>query len=114
MKQYKFLLIGLTICFFSGCNQEEEKNTFDPHAKGYQINQKKIEQGDVQIEASLKDNLEKGELILIMNIKNNSGSTISVDYTTCSLSIDAERVVVPMPKKIFKSTIPDGEEENYE
>jgi hypothetical protein len=116
MKQYKFLFIALSICFFSRCknNSAEEKNTFDPNAKGYQINQNKIEQGDVLVEASLKDNLEKGELMLALNIKNNSGNSISVDYTSCSLTIDAERVVVPMPKGTFKNELADGTEEHYE
>jgi hypothetical protein len=115
MNRYKFLLFGLSICIFSSCTTNvSEENTFDPNAAGYQVNLKKIVQGDIEVETSLKDDLPNGELILLMTIKNNSGDAISIDYPNCGLSVNVERVVVPEFRKSFKAEIPDGAQEDYE
>lgn len=115
MKRYILQLLPLTFLIFQACKPNTtEENVFDPQATGYQADFRKIVQKGVEVEASLKEDLQKGELILMMRITNNSGKSIFVDYPNCGLSVNPERVVVAETTKAFKMEIPDGEEENYQ
>lgn len=120
MNPYKFLLISLTLMFFAGCtvrsnDQERGSDAADRlNPQSYQATPAKINEQDIEIITFLKDDMEKGELIMSMNVKNNSGKKILVNYTNCGLSVDAERVVVPQTTKTFKTELARGEEESYE
>lgn len=115
MNRYIVIMSSLLFSIFSGCTSTTMDSTErNGNAGGYQIYPNEIEQGNIRVEVELKDDLKKGELILLMNVKNNSSTIVTVDYTLCGLAVDAERVVVPETKRAFKTEIHPGEGEAYE
>ncbi len=115
MNRYIVIMGSLLFSIFSGCTSTPADSTpGDQDARGYSVYPLEIEQGNVRVDVKLKDDLKKGELILLMNVLNNSSSVVTVDYTLCGLAVDAERVVVPDTKRAFKTEIQPGEGEAYE
>jgi hypothetical protein len=114
MSPHKFLLLILSIILLAACTVADNHQDDVYNSNAYRADAGKIYEENVEIYTALKDDLENGELILLLKVKNNSEEKIRVDYLNCSLSIDAERVVIPEIKGTFKSELAPGEEERYE
>jgi len=105
--KYTFLLICLTLIIVTGC-------TDNILQKGYITHPKSISTKKIKITASLVADPAKNDLILYMNVLNNSKKIVRVDYTNCYLGIETDRVAIAEFRKSFKETLSPGDSEDYE
>jgi hypothetical protein len=74
----RLILITLIVVCFSGCGirQDNHDSNYNyalaNNAQRYQVDPPGIEANDIKVSTYLRDDLQKGELILYLGIENNS------------------------------------------
>jgi hypothetical protein len=116
---FLFLTFLFIVCVISGCrNDGIEKQTEEFQIQsanaGYRPDKPILANADLRVLVKTRTDLEKGELVVTLNVKNYSARSIEVDYLNCVLNIDDERVAVPKVLTQYRSSIPYDEEETYE
>jgi hypothetical protein len=117
-KSWRIILPLLIILLLASCRNDSAEDFFhlgnNSPSSEYRVQPKALEEKGVHVKIKTRNDLQKGEVVLLMNIRNDSDRSIMVDYMNCALNIDEERVAVPQVARPYKSTIPSDDEENYE
>jgi hypothetical protein len=117
-KNLSIFVVIVLLHMSTGCKNEITEASLDArHESGqndYEAEPKAITGKDIRVTVKAEHDFNKGELLLIINIQNNSDEDISVDYMNCALKIDEERTAVPRVLRSYKSTITSADEETYE
>jgi hypothetical protein len=106
----------ILLCVITGCRNDSIENPFSIQSEGpgYRPDRTMLQDNDVHVSVKTKTDLRNGELVVLLNVKNNSGRSIEVDYMNSALNIDEERTAVPKVMLPCRSNIPADDEENYE
>jgi hypothetical protein len=115
---WRILFFVVVCCLIASCRPDVVESDFrdekeSPHSD-YHTEPKILNESGVRVAIRMRSDLQKGELVVMMKIKNNSRENIAVDFMNCALNIDAERVAVPEVLRPYKSIILYDDEENYE
>jgi hypothetical protein len=117
-KSWRISLPLLVILLLASCRNDSAEDFFDLQndtaSSEYRVQPKALEEKGIHVKIKTRNDLQKGEVVLMMNVRNDSDRSIMVDYMNCALNIDAERVAAGQVTRPYKSTISSDDEENYE
>jgi hypothetical protein len=117
LKCLRIVLVVAMTAQLTSCRNDYLETFFaadDDSPSGYHTSTKTFEGQGALVTLKTRTDLQKGVLVLMMNVKNNSSRSIIVDYMNCVLNLDEGHVVVPRVLRFYKSTIPYDDEESYE
>jgi hypothetical protein len=117
-KSWRISLPLSVVLLLVSCRNDSAEDFFgrqnDPASSEYRVQPKALEEKGVHVKIKTRNDLQKGEVVLMMNVRNDSHRSIMVDYMNCALNIDEERVAAGQVTRPYKSTISSDDEENYE